>query len=171
MNNDTITLYPNRKKFIGIIVLFAIFVGIGIWIATNPGPRQRDWKGWLVVIFFGGYLIWTGTLLIPGAYYLKLTKTSFTQCRFWRTKTIHWSDVAGFGIWEQAGYKCVGFRFTDDYRRTTAMEKITGLTSYADGAIQVNCGKTHEELYQLMNDKLAEWQSINPQWKRSRYNY
>ena len=165
MNNDTITLYPNRKKFIWIIVLFAIFVGIGIWTVTNPDPRQPDerWKGWLSLIFFGGMLIWSSQLLMPGACYLKLTKTSFTQCQSWRTKTIHWSDVAGFGIWEQAGYKCVGFRFTDDYRRTTAMEKITGLTSYADGAIQVNCGKTHEELCQLMNDKLAEWQSNNPQ--------
>ena len=165
-NNETITLKPKRGGGGGVSIwatlIFVLFVLSGIWLVVGSHDVLA---GWLSIIFFGSMLAWGEAVLIPGAYYIQLTKDNFIQCKFWRIETVSWADIERFDISEYnvggRNQMVLGYVFTDEYKKDSVMVKIRESAQTVDGSIQVNCGKPIEELCQYLNEKLDEYRSNN----------
>jgi hypothetical protein len=104
--DGTTVLRPSRKKMAALLAGCIAFVAVGLAMASTGATM-----GWAVLIFFGLGAIVTLVMSLPGADYLRLEPSGFTQCALFRRVFIPWSDVRGFGVTRILTNKVVGVNF------------------------------------------------------------
>jgi len=94
-----IVLYPSRKKWIGMVLIGAVFVAGAIWMLFWWG-KPLAWgeraMGWGALVFFGAGVLVALVNLLPGASQLKLDRECFEQRALFRRHFIRWADTSDF---------------------------------------------------------------------------
>ena len=155
------TLYPKRSQAIGLLLLCAIFVAIGIWMGVTG-----DWIGYPIAGFFGLGVIIFIVQLIPGSAFLRLDSEGFTFCSLYRKTTLPWAAIDGFHVvvMRQTGMKVhelVGFNFLPSYDRSQVARQISNTVAECEGGLPNTYGKSAGELACLMNEHLQRWRESN----------
>ncbi len=154
---ESIKLYPSKLKTVGYLIIFLIFLVLGILFIMNTG----EFTAWIVAAFglLGGLVFIVQ--LIPESTYLLITPSGLTVKSLFRGNTYKWQDIKEFGVGAiPAGptlRKMVLFNFEDSYKKqATARALSKGISGY-DGGLPDTYGKKPEELAALLNSKLQKY--------------
>lgn len=141
-----IMLRPKPTKWLGVALCSLAFVLIGIWMV-----RSGEIMGWMGIVFFGLCLSVSLICMLPKASYLLLTPDGFTMCSLFRSHTIRWEDVTGFGVGKVFTNKMVMFNFVDSYQRSPRLRSFNTELVGFEAAIPDSYGLKHEDLADLLN--------------------
>lgn len=98
-------LTPGRNKWLGVAVIAAVFVAIGIFLLLDRG----SWIGWLSLAFFGLVLVVSLAQILGHGSRLTLDADTFEISNFGRRATERWDEVAGFLAYKQHKIDMVGY--------------------------------------------------------------
>jgi hypothetical protein len=110
-NLEPITLYPDRRPAIALVLLGLSSVLLGAWLS---------WSGWGVpgvAAMVAGAVVALGALiwLIPSRAYLHLTDRSFIYCTAFNPRRVDWADIDRFGVVQEAGGDRVAWDYAPHY--------------------------------------------------------
>lgn len=143
-------LYPSRLKLVGLLMVCAVFVGIGVAALGNHSP----FVGWMCSLVFGVAFVVFLVQLLPGASYLRLTDEGFEFCAIFRkSPLIPWGDVSEFRVAKlpPAGNRMVVFDWKT--RPQGRVRKINRTLAGATDGLPDNYGMKHQALADLMNER------------------
>lgn len=147
---DEIILKPSPKKWIGVAVIGAIFVAIGIMMISQGDLLL----GWLGTLFFGAVLVTALLQLFSKATFLKLGPAGFEQRIMGRHMVCRWEDVSEFGVWGMSAGGVATNSFVSFDRREDEGRTLTTINRSISGASAMlgdNYGMKSEDLAVLMN--------------------
>lgn len=115
--------------------------------------------GFLGAGFFGLGIPLGIIQLCPGSTYPQIDATGFTFCHLFRKTSVPWSIIDEFFVvtLKQKGvsvHKMVGFNFVPSYDRARLGRCVAKLISKGEGALPDTCGRSAEELAELLNSYL-----------------
>lgn len=139
---ETVTLYPNRLKWIGVLAGGLVFTGIGLFVMNADDGFMR----WLVVGFFGFVAVAGAITLLPNAGFLKLDADGFTTRSMFRDSRTRWQDVGAFSTMSVRGNSFVTYDKGED-SMIAAVNRMVGDLS---NALPDTYGMKAEELAALM---------------------
>jgi hypothetical protein len=143
-----LTFYPSRRKWLLTMSGSALFAAGGVWML-----REGNWKGWLVLLFFGLGAAVSAIALLPGAGSLVLDREGFQFSSLFRRHRTLWRDASGFtaATVPPARFPLVVFDDRQQRRGTLASLNVglVGRTS----ALPDTYGFKADELAQIM----AQW--------------
>ena len=97
-----VTLYPSRRRWLGILLGCAAFVAIGVWMlistSTGDGSFANTAIAWFAIVFFGIGVVVAAVTVLPGAGALKLDRDGFEITKFFRRHSVRWPDATGFAM-------------------------------------------------------------------------
>jgi len=133
------------------------FVAIGVFMA-----RTGQWRGWLVIAFFGlGIAVFTCQLL-PNSSYLRLGPDGITVCQMFRVHSYRWSDMGPFRIERLGRRKMIVFDFSPRYRGPRRWARMHASWFGAEAAICAADTWTvgMDELVDLLNRYRARYGAV-----------
>ncbi len=134
-----------------------MFVIVGIWLAQDTG-----WIGYLCAGFFALGVPVAIIQLLPGSSYLRIADDGLSFANLYRETNIPWSAIDHFSVVtiKQTGItvnKMVGFNFVPTYEPAKIGRRISTAIAQCEGALPDTYGLTAEELADLLNERLAEY--------------
>jgi hypothetical protein len=145
-------LRPRRGGTLLYLAVSGLFTGGGTWMV-----REGEKLGWWVAAFFGLCTAVFLVQLVPGSACLRLTPDGFEMRALFRSSSLRWTDVRGFGVvrMKQHGFltvhTMVGFDFSDSYDRSRAGRALARAVAGCEGALPDLYGLKAEALASLLN--------------------
>lgn len=147
---ETLTLYPSKLKWLGILALACGFVAIAVFVMQDAPPHLRA----LVGGFFGLGIPVALLQIFGKGSWLRLDQDGFQYAQFGKKHAFGWHEVSEFGVWKmKQGFfttsSHVGFSTEADSART--LGKINTALVGATGTLPDTYGKSAKDLAELMN--------------------
>ena len=120
-----VTLYPSRRKLIGMLAIALGFVTISILLLRGKPADSATWMIWACLLFFGACALIGIVMLLPGAASLTLTAEGFEVVSLFRCMRTPWSAASGFAPTQLPplhaprvrGHAMVGYELADFAQR------------------------------------------------------
>ena len=151
-----LTLYPSRSKALGLLLISATFVVIGVWLGSTG-----EWMGYLCAAFFDlGFLV-AVIQMIPGSGFLIIDSHGFTFSSLFRKHSLAWSDIDAFFVVTLShhgmkAHEMVGFDYAPTYDRSRRARTVAKIISRCEGALPDTYGRKAADLASLLNTRLQE---------------
>ena len=148
-------MYPQPqifKKKKGKLALLALLTPLLIWggyLMLDDEPLI----GWIGIILFGlaelGLLV---QLLLPNAYYLKITEEGFEVKSLFRTQLTKWDEIKGLRKGSLQGNKMIMYDYTGKHRKWKNGKKVAKFLAGKEGALLSDYTIKTDELLALMEE-------------------
>jgi len=145
-----LTLYPSRRKWLLTMSGSALFAAAGVGML-----REGNWKGWLVLLFFGLCTLMSAIALLPGAGSLVLDREGFQFCSLFRRHRTLWRDASGFAAAAVPPARLPLVVFDDRQQRSGTLASLNVGLVGRTSALPDTYGFKADELAKIM----AQWQA------------
>lgn len=127
---NEIVFRANRMKAFLMLLVSMGFVAIGFFMRYD-----EPFLGWATICFFGLGIPVFSIMLIPGLSYLKLDRSGFEICSFWRKHMTQWADVVSFELISIQRTKMIGIHYRPGYARQKLGRAISSTLSRVEGGV------------------------------------
>jgi len=141
------TLRPSPLKMLGLLVISAVFVTMGIFMSG-----EEPVMGYLCAGFFGLCGVVAITALIPGSAFLLLERDGFTFSSLFRKHSYQWRDIARFGVTRISRNSMVCWEFSPSFTGPKRGAKFSKSLTGVEAALPDTYGKKADDLADLMNE-------------------
>ena len=152
---DTLTLYPSKRKLLGLLLVSILFA-IGGWWLVGENP----WMGYLTIFFFGlGALVFAFQLMLNNSF-LRVDPDGLLISHFGRTSVIPWHDIERFSVIKirSTGFtasKMVGITYADGHASgSSGLKQANVALTGSEGSLPDTYGMRAEALVDLLNERL-----------------
>lgn len=162
-----LVLKPKPGKWVGVLLTFAFFLAVGVFILRNDRRDGDEFMAWLCVVFCG-----LGVLVSMLQLSSKGNRTVVTDVGVhintpFRASTFKWQDIEEFGVaeWSQwhgpfkQRHRMVGINLREGSEALEKARRISGLNTALVGyhdALPDNYGYKHQALADLLNTYLQK---------------
>ena len=148
---DSLVLRPKRSSAVWLLLVCAMFVACGVWMA-----QEKGWIGYLCAGFFAIGIPVALVQLLPGSTYLRLEDDGLSFANMFRVTKIPWNTVDQFFVvtMKQTGatvHKMVGLNFVPSYDGARIGRRISSAIAQCECALPDTYGRKAEELADILN--------------------
>jgi len=143
------------KSLLGLLGGLA-FVAGGVWMVGAPQTATRypaAWVtgiGWACIIFFG-WVVLLGFARLISPSVIRLTPAALTVDQWPKKRTVRWSSIESFLVWEHRGARLAAWRLHKDAPEHGMMSAINGGFGI-HGSANGHWEKSPEELVEIFRD-------------------
>lgn len=148
--DDSLTLYPGKQKWLGVLVISTLFVLTAVFLITDEPLTLRAMVGG----FFGLGVPLSLLQLFGTSSWLRLEETGFEYAQFGRKFRYDWANVSEFGLWKmKQGLLTTSSHvgFSTEANSAKLLGKINNALVGASGTLPDTYGMSAEKLAELMN--------------------
>lgn len=139
-----VTLYPVRRKWLTVLLVFAFFDLVFLLATDLPAPMR-----WFCLAMSGAGTVAAAINLLPGAAYLTLTRDGFETRRYFHRYQGRWTNVDDFDVWHSG--RASGFVVFDEAGKSSMYADMNVITMQHTSYVPDTYGFSAEDLARLMN--------------------
>ena len=146
------TLRPGRVRTAVLLFTFVAFTVLGVVMG-----RDGEWLGYLIGGFFALGIPVFALQFHPRAAFLRLDEEGFTFCSLFRSHTVRWADVEGFGVINVGAGRMVAWNFVPGRPHTGRARRLSQAISGYEAALPDPYGLKPTELATLLDTLRQRW--------------
>jgi hypothetical protein len=144
-------LRASRLKFLGLLAVSAVFVGLCIYMLKHGRlSPSGEMKAWIGIALFGLGVLISVVMLLPGAGSLTLDQNGFERITLFLKFRTSWQRVDNFSVCEMAIRRGRRMRFVGYDDSELPINNTSRQLTGRNAALPDSYGLSHEELAVLM---------------------